>query len=247
MSSTSTRSHGTTTAPVVVASNDDDAAAVEAVRAHHAQLAGALAVRVDAVVRLAGTPDRHASDAARDALAGFCAAELLPHAAAEEQALYPVAAADDRARLLVEAMIAEHRVLEGLVGDLGAGADPIASAALGTALRVLFETHLAKENDLLLPLVAGDPSRSLAGALAGMHELLGPEAHDEHPDRLPRLRRVRLRRARRRRPRPRRPRRPARDPARHRLRRPRRRASRRLARARRAARPDPAARPDRGP
>lgn len=180
MSTTSSYANGTTAAPVVVASTTEDANAVEAVKSHHAQLAGALGVRVDRLVRLAGGgSDDATTTAARDDLVAFCATELLPHAAAEEGALYPVAAEDVRARLLVEAMIAEHRVLEGLVRDLRTTADPVLAAAIGTGLRVLFETHLAKENDLILPLVAGDPSRSLSAALAGMHELLGPDAHDE--------------------------------------------------------------------
>ena len=180
MSTTSSYANGTTAAPVVVASTTEDANAVEAVKSHHAQLAGALGVRVDRLVRLAGGgSDDATTTAARDDLVAFCATELLPHAAAEEGALYPVAAEDVRARLLVEAMIAEHRVLEGLVRDLRTTAGPVLAAAIGTGLRVLFETHLAKENDLILPLVAGDPSRSLSAALAGMHELLGPDAHDE--------------------------------------------------------------------
>jgi uncharacterized protein (DUF2249 family) len=43
---------------------------------------------------------------------------------------------------------------------------------------VLFDTHLAKENDLVLPVVAADPAISLAGVLAGMHELLGEVEHE---------------------------------------------------------------------
>lgn len=179
MGTTSTNPNGTTTAALVVASTDEDAAAVEAVKAHHAELAGALGVRVDTLVRSVSSGDEAATTSAREDLVGFCTTELLPHAAAEEAALYPVAATDLRARLLVEAMIAEHRVLERLVDHLRTGTDPVPAAGTATALRVLFETHLAKENDLVLPLIAGDPGRSLAAALAGMHELLGAEPHVE--------------------------------------------------------------------
>ena len=70
----------------------------------------------------------------------FCTRDLVPHAGAEEKALYPAAA---------------------------------------YALRVVFDSHLAKENDLVLPVVAADPLTSLAGILHGMHELLGGKADDE--------------------------------------------------------------------
>ncbi|HET8971631.1 MAG TPA: hemerythrin domain-containing protein, partial [Candidatus Nanopelagicales bacterium] len=98
----------TTGTAVPLASSRSDAAAVEAVEAHHAQLAGALATHVEAVLTAVAAADDGALVRARDRLVGFCTTELLPHAAAEEGTLYPAAAVDPRARLLVEAMIAEH-------------------------------------------------------------------------------------------------------------------------------------------
>lgn len=164
---------------VVVASNPEDASAVQAVLDHHAELAGALRARVDALVATA----RRQGDGttARGALVGFCTQELLPHAAAEEATLYPLAAGDARATLLVEGMVAEHRVIQRLVDDLQGTDDAVLAAASATALLELFEVHLAKENDLVLPLVAADPSLSLAGALDGMHEILGGQPHEDAP------------------------------------------------------------------
>jgi uncharacterized protein (DUF2249 family) len=43
----------------------------------------------------------------------------------------------------------------------------------------LFDVHLAKENDLVLPLLLGAPGVSLSDVLTGMHELLGHEAVHE--------------------------------------------------------------------
>ncbi|RBY79666.1 DUF2249 domain-containing protein [Blastococcus sp. TF02A-26] len=171
-----------TTTDVVLASTADDAAAVEAVRRHHAELAGRLAGHVDALLTAATAPGGAGFLRARTAALDFLTGELLPHAAAEERALYPVAAAAERLRLLVDAMLAEHRVLEGLVGELREAGEPARAAACVHALRVLFATHLAKENDLLLPVVAADPHTSLAGVLAGMHELLGEHGHGHGPD-----------------------------------------------------------------
>lgn len=170
---------------VVLASDADDAAAVEAVRQHHAELSGRLAVHADALLAAATAPGGAGFLQARTAALSFLTGDLLPHAAAEERALYPAAAGSDRLRLLVEAMLAEHRVLEGLVEELSGAQEAALAAATGHALRVLLGTHLAKENDLLLPAVAADPAVSLAGILAGMHELLGDEAgehdHDHGP------------------------------------------------------------------
>ena len=169
------------TTDVVLASDAGDAAAVDAVRQHHAELAGRLAAHVEALLSAAAAPGGSPAEA-RAAVLRFCVGELLPHAVAEERTLYPAASASDRLRVLVEAMTAEHRVLEALVAELGAAADPLRAAATGWALRVLFDTHLAKENDLVLPALAADPAVSLTGALAGMHELLGEGAPDGGAD-----------------------------------------------------------------
>ena len=163
---------------VVVASTGADAAAAEAVAEHHAVMAGALAVQVDALVAAVSAGDRTRSDAARATLVDWCLTELLPHAAAEESSLYPAAQADPTARLLVDAMLAEHAVITRLVEDLRTGTEPVRTVGTATALRVLFDTHLAKENDQLVPLLAASATFSLSDALADMHELLG-EATEE--------------------------------------------------------------------
>lgn len=162
---------------VVVATSAQDAAAVQAVRQHHAELADTLAVRVEALLTIAAAGGEPFEDARRGAL-DFLAGLLAPHARAEEAALYPAAAASAAARLLIDGMLAEHKVIFSLVDQLSAASDPVRAAATGYALQVLFEAHLAKENDLVLPVVAADPTVSLAEILAGMHEMLG---HDGSP------------------------------------------------------------------
>ena len=90
-----------------------------------------------------------------------------------EKTLYPAAAGFDRARLLVDAMVAEHGVITGLVEELAAAGDGVRAAAAGRALRAVFDTHLVKENEQVLPLLAQAPDVDLAGLLGGIHELLG--------------------------------------------------------------------------
>jgi uncharacterized protein (DUF2249 family) len=162
---------------LTLASTSEDAAAVEAVEAHHAHLAGELAGRVTLLVDAA---DHGASTAEsmRAGLVTFCDREVLPHAGAEEAALYPAAHGTEQARLLVDGMLAEHRRLTELVAAVRDASSPVRAAAEARALQVLFEAHLEKENTLVLPLLAASADVSLSGLLAGMHEILGGHEHD---------------------------------------------------------------------
>lgn len=158
---------------VVIASTEQDAAAVRAVMSHHAEMAGTLTALAR---RVASAPDAGTALAARHELVLWTERDLVPHALAEEKAMYPAAHRDERARLLVDAMLAEHQLILGLVARLKAAGSQVEAAAEARALAVTFESHLAKENDQVLPLLAAAPDVSLADALAGMHELLG--GHD---------------------------------------------------------------------
>jgi uncharacterized protein (DUF2249 family) len=146
---------------------------LEAILGHHAALQQAVADRaaavVDAAERLADvTPHR-------DAFVELLREEVLPHAVAEEQTLYRVGATLAPSRLLVGSMVMEHRRLMALVDNLEAARTPVAMAANALAVRVLFEAHLAKENDQLLPTLVLERV-DLAGLLEGMHEILGEAA-----------------------------------------------------------------------
>ena len=155
---------------VTLATSAEDAAAVEAVRRHHAELAGALSLRVAELVRAAVAGD---AEEARSDLVDWSRTELVPHALAEEKAMYPAGMGLRDTRSLVEAMLAEHVVITDLVDRLAAEREPVAVATHAGALQVLFETHLAKENDQLLPALAAAPGVSVVELLGGMHELLG--------------------------------------------------------------------------
>ncbi|OBH33585.1 cation-binding protein [Mycobacterium sp. E342] len=155
---------------VIVASTAADAEAVEAIKGHHAQLAGRLAVLIDAML---WAVERGADfEPTRAAALFFLTGELLPHAAAEEEHLYPAATRTERARPLVESMIAVHRIIGALIERIRIE-PPVRAAASGHALRVLFDAHLTDENERILPIVAADPEVSLGEVTHGMHELLG--------------------------------------------------------------------------
>jgi uncharacterized protein (DUF2249 family)/iron-sulfur cluster repair protein YtfE (RIC family) len=160
---------------VVLASTEADATAAATIEEHHAELAGALAACVEALLAAAVHGDGSAALAAREGLVAWCRTELLPHAAAEEAALYPAASGLDRGRLLVDGMLAEHRVLTALAEELAAAGDTVRAAAAARALQVVFAGHLEKENELVLPLLSEAPSVSLAGLLADLQERFGAE------------------------------------------------------------------------
>ncbi|MET7986786.1 DUF2249 domain-containing protein [Streptomyces sp. NPDC005281] len=156
---------------LTLASAPEDAKALEAAAMHHARLAGELAGRVRMLLT-AVDRDRGGAEEIRLGLAAFCDRSLLPHAEAEELDLYPAAHAMPEARLLVESLIGEHRCLAALVDSLRAAPTPVGAAADARALQVLFEEHLAKENGIVLPLLAMTPGVSLAELLADTHRRL---------------------------------------------------------------------------
>ena len=161
---------------IAIASNEADARAAEAVEQHHAQLAGVLAQKVGLSVAVART-SRSLDLEVRADLVNWCRGELIPHALAEERTLYAAAGQRPETRLLVEAMLAEHRVIIGLIEELDGALDGVSVALLASSLQAVFEVHLAKENDQVLPSLVGAPDVSVADLLGDMHELLGG-----HPD-----------------------------------------------------------------
>lgn len=165
---------------VVIASSAADASAATAVEQHHAQLAGSLALRVEGLVAAAASRNDAVAERARTELDTWCRTELMPHALAEEKAMYPAAQARPEGRLLVEGMLGEHAVITGLVDEVARTTDPVRAAVAARALQTLFESHLAKENDLVLPVLVAAPEVSLAEILHGMHELLGADTGSGH-------------------------------------------------------------------
>jgi iron-sulfur cluster repair protein YtfE (RIC family) len=117
--------------------------------ARHAELQQVLDQWADVLAAAAdrGDPIRPA----KTLLRAFIADEILPHARAEERTLYRAAQRDPGAALLVQALIREHRDLASRAERLAAQVQPAAVAATAEAISTLFASHVAKENDLLLP------------------------------------------------------------------------------------------------
>ncbi|MBC7274091.1 MAG: DUF2249 domain-containing protein [Streptomyces sp.] len=159
---------------LTLASAPEDATALEAAEAHHARIAGELAGRVSLLLTATGR-DPGAARRLHTGLVAFCDRDLLPHAAAKETVLYPVARRLPDTRLLIEGLVGEHRCLVALVESLRHATDPALAAAEARALQVLFEEHLAKENGLVLPLLAAAPHVPLPALLADLHDRIDHE------------------------------------------------------------------------
>jgi uncharacterized protein (DUF2249 family) len=153
-----------------------DHQAAQAVVRHHSALAATLTGHVTRLVNAADAGILRQVWQRRDELTVWLHDELLPHAYAEEASLYPAAADLPAGKLLVEGMLGEHRVIAALAADLEAAASPVVVAATAHALQAVFASHLAKENDLVVPLLVAADDVSLAGLLDGMHDIIGSEA-----------------------------------------------------------------------
>ena len=150
--------------------------AYEAMLEHHKRLGEELAGRADAVsgAVAAGRP----YGAAVAGLVAYLAEEVLPHAAGEEQTIYPAAAAHADMAGMVGEMIAEHVTLSALGARVATLTDGTAAAGQAQQIAGLFTAHAAKENDVLLPALLVDKSVDLAGLLTQMHDHTG---HGEVP------------------------------------------------------------------
>jgi hypothetical protein len=147
-----------------------DMEAAAAIRAHHDELRDTLRVRVGDLRDAVRAGRSHVLS--ERAVIGYLEDDLLPHAAAEETALYP-AGDTGLTALLVRAMREEHKGIVANVGRLRGTADGLEAVATASAILALFEAHLWKENELLIPALVADPNVSLGELLSGLHELVG--------------------------------------------------------------------------
>ncbi|MDP4015397.1 MAG: hemerythrin domain-containing protein [Candidatus Nanopelagicales bacterium] len=158
---------------ITLGSDSEESAAVAAVVRHHGAMTARVAELAGGVVD--AVTDGADVSGAKTALVSYMRDEVLPHALAEESTLYRAAAEEDRARMLIDAMIAEHALIFVLIDCLDGAQEPGPVAAAAGAVEALFVAHVRKENDLIVPLLASLPDVSLAGLVRGLHELVGED------------------------------------------------------------------------
>ncbi|MBO0748012.1 MAG: DUF2249 domain-containing protein [Acidimicrobiaceae bacterium] len=144
--------------------------ALEAMLAHHRALEEGVRARVDHFVAAATRGDDPGRSAG--ALVAFLASEVIPHAQAEEQTVYRAAGAHGALVETLRQMVDEHRMLVAATGRLAESPGSSGAATEAEQLALLFSSHVAKENAVLLPVLAADATADLAGLVAEMHRLM---------------------------------------------------------------------------
>lgn len=149
-----------------------EAQALQAVESHHADMLKHLNGLVSLLMEAVEARDTAAEGTAQATLLDWCDSELVPHALAEEGPLYSGPRGTPEGKLLVEGMLADHRVIVDLVEELRT-ANGLSAAVAAAAIQRMFALHLDKENRLLMPFIVDSPQMSLAASVAGLHELVG--------------------------------------------------------------------------
>jgi uncharacterized protein (DUF2249 family) len=167
---------------VLVASSHVEAAAARSAREHHAELTVTLGAQVETLVAVTAQSDWDTADAARLRLVTWARSHLWPHAQAEEAIIYPAARSIDDGRLLVDALLAEHRTLNDLIAGVDRAPNRIAAAAKAEALLAVFSSHVAKEDEQIMPLLAQAPEISLDALLRSTHAMLADNQHVHSTD-----------------------------------------------------------------
>jgi len=147
-----------------------DQQAADAIRAHHAEMAEELGRRVEDLLASVRRGEWHAE--AQKQVLDYLENDLLPHATAEESTIYR-AGDSGLTALLVRAMSEEHRILVARVAAFRAATDAVTVAASAAAIQALFEAHLWKEDELLVPTLVAGASVDIASLLTDIHELVG--------------------------------------------------------------------------
>ncbi len=146
-----------------------EAEAYEAMLAHHAILDRDVKSRSQVVVGEVGKGNSY-QPAVAD-LVSYLNSEVLPHALAEEDSIYKIAAGIPGMSSMVQQMTLEHRALADAITSLKSASGGTQAARESAEISALFSSHVAKENDLILPRLLADPEVDLSVALTQMHEL----------------------------------------------------------------------------
>lgn len=142
--------------------------AYDTMRSHHRLLREQLSTRAAAVSAAVAAGRPH--QAAVAAMITYLAEEVLPHAIAEEETIYPaVAAAQSDLTGTVNEMAAEHNTLTAAAEALAGLTDGALAAERARQIAELFTAHAAREDEVLLPALLASDDVDLGGLLAQMH------------------------------------------------------------------------------
>ncbi|GAB3560521.1 DUF2249 domain-containing protein [Spelaeicoccus albus] len=156
---------------VVIASNEQDAGVGPRLVERHAELAGGLSVRIDAVIRAA-----EAGDAAD--LAGLAEYVRLigAHLDSAESSTIAVASTLPDVAPVAATMTENLAAARTSIAELTAATSAVRAAAAGGNLLSTFSTHVSLADEYLMPALASAPTVSLADVVGSAPELLGEGA-----------------------------------------------------------------------
>jgi uncharacterized protein (DUF2249 family) len=140
---------------------------VDAIINHHAELQANVSARTESVIFAAREGRPHGVAVAE--LNSLLAADIVPHARAEEDVLYAAAIATEL-RPLVSGMLFEHETLLALAAELATATTAVDAAGIARAIREIFIGHVRRENELLIPALAADSAVDLVALLPIMEE-----------------------------------------------------------------------------
>lgn len=149
--------------------------ATEPLREEHKELLPHVEALRDAADALSG-PGEPALVQKLDLAYAFLTDHLIPHAIAEDRALYPVVGRAMGAEMATKTMSRDHVEVGSLTGQLGRLRERAASAGLDDATRndlrrvlyglyTLVKVHFAKEEEIYLPLLDEKLDETSAGAM----------------------------------------------------------------------------------
>lgn len=154
--------------PATEGASGIEAKALDVLAQVQTRLLGTVVSESTALLDASAAGDLDGASRARRDLVLFCRGEMLPYAIAEEDTVYEAGRTLPSAAMLVDSLVADHRVLAELVDDLAGATTPLGASAAAHALRVLFELHVDKENDHLFTAMAASEDVSLADAVDKM-------------------------------------------------------------------------------
>lgn len=143
-----------------------DQRAAEMIRNQHAVLVDRLR---DLIGCLREADDAHFEKRRADLL-DWLHSELVSQAVGEEATFYRAAAVTESGRLLVGAMVSEHSVIRDFVQQIDTTADRGEVVGWASALLRVLISHVALENDFILPLLVEDPGVDLAALVGELHD-----------------------------------------------------------------------------
>lgn len=116
----------------------------------------------------------------------FFESDLVAHFKAEEEILFPAMRSVSSATGLIAELLAEHRRIEGLVGELRQMGSITIAASLREFAKLL-EAHIRKEERQLFPICEKEFSRSIATHLGeqvgrGILAVIGTAFEPKHPE-----------------------------------------------------------------